>query len=141
VRYRASAAPARDSVETRLYIRRLMSTARRFPLSCVQALRLAPLVACALLTSGCARGPGEIAAEACRKAIVERVTNKSVTLDLPDMAQRYRAEANGTGTIEAPVIFDKGVSIEARQTFTCRVQFDPARPKAEPAIIGLSFVW
>lgn len=97
-------------------------------------------LALALLT-GCGGGPGHVAAEACRKAITERVTGKSISLDLEAMAKGYAPGAAGAGTVSGAVVFDQGLPIEARQTFTCRVQFDPAMPDAEPAITGLEFVW
>jgi hypothetical protein len=102
-------------------------------------LRLALILP--LLLSACGTTPGTLAAQACSKAIDEKLAGKSYELDLSDMASKFKAGDGSTGEIVTSVLLDKGMSSESKQGCTCRVQFDPNNAAAEPSVIGLIFVW
>jgi hypothetical protein len=97
--------------------------------------------ALALLLAGCGAGPDDLAVSACRKAVTERLAGKSWELVDDEFKAGYKATEAGLGEITAPVYFDRGLPVETRQTVTCRVQFDSARPEAEPSVVGLVFQW
>lgn len=95
----------------------------------------------ALLLAGCGAGPGDLAVSACRKAVAERLADKSWEIVDAEFKAGYTSGEPGLGEITAPVYFDRGLPAEKRQTVTCRVQFDTARPEAEPSVVGLVFQW
>jgi hypothetical protein len=99
------------------------------------------LCALAPLLSACGPSVADLAAAACEREIIEKVTGKSYDLDLGEMRAMYKSTEPNIGTITSRVMFDRGLPSENAQAFTCRVQFDPKSPGAEPAVIGLTFVW
>lgn len=103
--------------------------------------RLAIVASLALALAACGGGKEDRAVAACEKAIGEKLAEKAFELDRGDMRAKLQSTADGRMQINSTVVFDKGLATESKQTFDCRVQFDPANPAAEPAIVGLQFTW
>lgn len=97
------------------------------------------LVLLALLLTGCTASKQDRAVAACREAIAERLEGKSWTVVDAELKRGYRAVDAEFSEIGAPVYFEKGLPSETRQTFSCRLRFDPAQ--SEPAVVGLVFQW
>ena len=100
-----------------------------------------PFAAVALLLTACGASPDKRAVDACQKAIAEKMTGKSYEIDPKDMLVKLQKQDNNTVSITSMLFLDKGLPAETKQSFECRVQFDPANPKAEPSIVGLTFTW
>lgn len=104
------------------------------------------LIVCAALTltltlSACGKSPEKRAIAVCQKAIAEKLAGKTYDVDEKDMLAKAKSEANGVMTTGSVVVFDKGLPSESKQTMECKVQFDPKNPDADPAVIGMSFLW
>lgn len=100
------------------------------------------VVALAVLAlSGCSASSGDLAVAACHQAVSDKLSGKLFEVDRKLMINGYMAKDGGLGEVTAPVVFDRGLPSENRQTFTCRVQFDAARPETEPNVISLVFQW
>jgi hypothetical protein len=95
----------------------------------------------ALALAGCAKSPADLAALACRKAVAERLGDKVYEMVDEELVGGYKPGDGAIAEISAPIYFDKGLPAETRQTLNCRVQFDPAKSGAEPAVIGMMFQW
>lgn len=103
--------------------------------------RLAIVAGLALALAACGGGNEDRAVAACEKAVAEKLSDKVIELDRGDMRAKLQTNADGVVQIGSTVVFDKGLASESKQTFDCRVKFDPANPSAEPAIVGLQFTW
>lgn len=95
----------------------------------------------ALALTACGDSPDKRAVSTCDKAVSEKLAGKSFDLDRKDMLVKVRKLENNIVSITSVVTLDKGLPAETKQTFECRVQFDPANDKAEPAVVGLTFTW
>jgi len=94
--------------------------------------------ACALLLAGCGNGRNNAAIDACSKAIADKVTGKSFTLERKDMGNHAKDESADVVSIASTIVFDKGLSTEYQQTFDCRVRFDKDKVSD---VIYLQFNW
>jgi hypothetical protein len=99
------------------------------------------IVGLALALGACGGGQEDRAVTACEKAIAEKLKDKSFELDHGDMRAKLQMPEEGVVQINSVVVFDKGLAAESKQTFECRVKFDPQNPAAEPKIIGMQFTW
>lgn len=97
--------------------------------------------AVALVLTACGASPDQRAVDACRNAIAEKMSGKSYEIDAKDMLVKLQKQDSNTVTITSMLFLDKGLPAETKQSFECRVQFDPNDPKAEPSIVGLTFTW
>ena len=104
-------------------------------------LRLIPIAALALLLGGCGTSNEKRAVDACQKAIAAKLAGKGFDLDQKDMLAKAKADGDNVIALNSTVVFDKGLPTESKQTFDCRVQFDPKNPKADPAVQALQFTW
>jgi len=93
---------------------------------------------CALLLAGCGSSRNNAAIDACSKAIADKVTGKSFTLERKDMGNHARDESADVVAIASTIVFDKGLSTEYQQTFDCRVRFDKDKVSD---VIYLQFNW
>lgn len=98
-------------------------------------------LAAAVLVAGCGAKPEQRAVDACAKEITTRLSGKSFEIDPKDMLGKVEKPADGVMQINSTVYFDKGLPAETKQTFDCRVQFDPANAAAEPKVTSLNFIW
>jgi len=98
---------------------------------------LAP-AACLLLMAACGTNRNDSAAQACSKAIAEKLGSKTFSLDRGDMSAHAKGETADVVAIASTITFDKGLSTEYRQTFDCRVRFENGKP---PDVIGMQFNW
>jgi len=106
--------------------------------------RLAIVATLALALAACGGGGGgneDRAVAACEKAVADKLSDKVIELDRGDMRAKLQSTPDGLVQINSTVVFDKGLASESKQTFDCRVKFDPANASAEPDIVGLQFTW
>ena len=93
---------------------------------------------CVLLLAGCGNSRNNAAIDACSKAVADKVTGKSFTLERKDMANHAKDESADVVAIASTIVFDKGLSTEYQQTFDCRVRFDKDKVSD---VIYLQFNW
>ena len=98
-------------------------------------------VAAALLLAGCGAKPEQLAVNACQKAVTEKLSGKSFEIDAADMLAKIQKQSDTVMQINSTVFFDKGLPAETKQTFECRVQFDPNNMSNEPSVTFLQFTW
>ena len=103
--------------------------------------KLSVIVGLALALAACGGGQEDRAVATCEKAISEKLKDKSFELDHADMRAKLQKPEEGVVQINSVVVFDKGLAAESKQTFECRVKFDPQNPSAEPMVIGMQFTW
>jgi hypothetical protein len=103
--------------------------------------KLSMIAGLALALAACGGGQEDRAVAACEKAIGEKLKDKSFELDHKDMRAKLQKPEEGVVQINSVVVFDKGLAAESKQTFECRVKFDPQNPSAEPKIVGMQFTW
>jgi hypothetical protein len=99
------------------------------------------LLFAALALAGCGKTPDDLAIEACKAAVSERLAGKAWSMVDDELKAGYKAQDAGAAEVVAPVYFDRGLPAESKQTVTCRVQFDANDPAAAPSVIGLVFQW
>ena len=93
---------------------------------------------CLLLLAGCGNSRNDAAIDACSKAIADKVTGKTFTLERKDMGSHARDESADVVSIASTIVFDKGLSTQYQQTFDCRVRFDKDKVSD---VIYLQFNW
>lgn len=98
-------------------------------------------LALTLALSACGKSPEKRAVEVCEKAIAEKLAGKTYEVDTKDMVAKAKSEPNGVMSTSSVVVFDKGLPSESKQTMECKVQFDAKDPNADPAVVGMSFLW
>ena len=94
--------------------------------------------ACLSLTA-CGAGKQGQAASACEKAVAEKMQGKRYTLDRADMEANAKSTSDTVMEIHSTVVFDAGLASESKQTYDCRVQFDPGAKG--PSVTFLQFNW
>lgn len=77
------------------------------------------------------------AADACLADADTRLQGKSYEVDVDALAASATSNAADTYQLSAPIVFDRGLSSEYRQTLECRVRFDAE----QPSVIFLQFNW
>ena len=99
-----------------------------------------PFVAamCLLLLTACGGSRNDSAADACGKAIADKLAGKNFSLDSKDMTQGAKDESPEVVVIASTIVFDKGLSTEYKQTFDCRVRLENGKPAS---VIGMQFNW
>jgi hypothetical protein len=101
------------------------------------------LFGASLLLVGCSESKETLAAKACLEEFGRKVQQESpdrpFTGDLAAIAAAAKTDADGIIDIGSEATLDAGQANEAKQKFTCRVQFDPAKPDAAPEVILLQF--
>ena len=105
------------------------------------SIRSVALVTVVLALAACGSSHEKRAVEACQKAVKEKLGGKAYDVDAKDMLAKAKAGTDNVVALSSTVVFDKGLPSESKQTFECRVEFDPKNPKAEPAVIGMTFQW
>ena len=103
--------------------------------------RFIPIAALALLLGGCGTSNEQRAVDACQKAIAAKLADKGFELDPKDMMAKAKSDGDNVIALNSTVVFDKGLPTESKQTFDCRVQFDPKNPSKDPAVQALQFTW
>jgi len=103
--------------------------------------RFIPIAVLALALGACGQSNEKRAVAACEKAIAAKLAGKGFDLDQKDMLAKAKADGDNVIALNSSVVFDKGLPSESKQTFDCRVQFDPKNPNAEPAVQALQFTW
>ncbi len=86
----------------------------------------------------CGGGREKQAADACSAEIAKRLAGKTYELDLRDLASHAKAESADTLLLSSTAVFDKKLSTEYKQTFDCRVRFDP---NGAASVLYLDFKW
>jgi hypothetical protein len=94
------------------------------------------LPALCLLAAGCGPGRNDTAADACAKAVADKLEGKTFSLDRADMAAHVKEESADTVQVASTVVFDKGLSTEYQQTFDCRVRLGKTAD-----VISMQFNW
>jgi hypothetical protein len=92
-----------------------------------------------LLLSACGQSREMRAAAACEKAMGERLGDRPYKVDLAAIAATAKAESGDIVAFESEAVIDAAQANESTQRFICRVQFDPSKPDAEPAVILFQF--
>ena len=92
--------------------------------------------AAVLLLAACGGGRNDTAADACGKAISDKLAGKTFALDRKDMIARAKDESADVVLVASTITFDKGLSTEYQQTFDCRVRMGKTAD-----VIGLQFNW
>jgi hypothetical protein len=90
----------------------------------------------ALLLAACGGGRNDTAADACNKAIADKLAGKTFALDRKDMVAHAKDESADVVLVGSTITFDKGLSTEYQQTFDCRVRVGKTAD-----VIGLQFNW
>lgn len=98
-------------------------------------------LAAALLLSGCGAGPEQQAVDACQSEIAGKLAGKSFEIDAAEMLGKIQKQSDTVMQVTSTVYFDKGLPAETKQTFDCRVQFDPNDRSAAPKVTFLQFNW
>lgn len=90
------------------------------------------------LLSACGKASRERqAADACAAEVRTKLAGKSYELDAAGLASAAKSESADTYHLDAPIVFDKGLASEYRQTIDCRVRFEGDKP----SVIFLQFNW
>ena len=99
-----------------------------------------PLAAamCLLLLTACGAGRNDSAADACSKAIADKLAGKNFSVDHKDMIRGAKDESPEVVAITSAIVFDAGLSTEYKQTFDCRVRLENGKPAS---VIGMQFNW
>lgn len=92
-----------------------------------------------LLLSGCGQTREARAADACVKSMAERLGDRPYKVDMERLVASAKTEAGDILAFESEATLDAAQANESTQPFSCRVQFDPAKPDAEPAVILFQF--
>ena len=88
------------------------------------------------LAVGCGPGRNDTAADACAKAVSDKLAGKTFSIDRADMAAHTRDEGADVVVVASTVVFDKGLSTEYQQTFDCRVRLGKTVD-----VISMQFNW
>jgi len=99
------------------------------------------VVFCTLSLAGCSQSRETQAAEACIKAMTERLGDRPYTADIPAIAATAKPEGGDMLALESQATIDSAQANESIQKFTCRVQFDSAKPGTEPTVILFQFIF
>jgi len=91
-----------------------------------------------LVLAACGNGRNDKAAAACNTEIGKRMNGRSFTVDLKELAASAKPESSDTLFLSAPVVLDKGLPSENKQTGECRVRFDAS---GTPSVLYLQFNW
>lgn len=91
-----------------------------------------------VLLSACGGGREETAARACETAVKNRLAGRTFEMDVKTMASKAKAESGDTLSLNAEIVFDKGLTSEYKQTVDCKVRFEGDK---EPSVILLQFNW
>ena len=109
----------------------------------VRTSGLAVLIGASLLLVGCSESKETRAAKACLDEFGRRVKQESPDRpfagDVATIAAAAKTDSDGIVDISSEATVDAGQANEAKQKFTCRVQFDPAKPDATPEVILIQF--
>lgn len=97
------------------------------------------LAVLALLLVACGGGREGKAAKACEDAIKQRMTDRSISLDLGDMTAKAKPEGEDVVHIQSEITFDPGLPRELKQVFDCKARF--VAGKDMPDVISLTFTW
>lgn len=101
-------------------------------------MRIMLVPALALALAACGSGNrNDRAAKACEAEIAKRLSGKSYEIDLGDLAAHATAEGADMLTLSSTAVFDKGLSTEYKQTYTCRARVDGGTA----SVINLEFYW
>jgi hypothetical protein len=84
------------------------------------------------------------ARDACRQVLRQGVRGQDregspLCADIAKIAAAAKADGSDIIDIESEITLDAAQANESKQQFTCRVQFDPAKPDADPTVILLQF--
>jgi hypothetical protein len=91
-----------------------------------------------VLLAGCGNSRDNAAIDTCSKAIADKITGKTFSLDRKDMGNHVKDESADIVSISSTIVFDKGLSTEYQQTFDCRVRYDKNKVSD---VIYLQFNW
>jgi len=105
----------------------------------VKAACFAFVIGASLLLAGCGASRETRAAEACVKAMAERIGDSPYKADVAKIAATAKSESSDILSIESEATTDADQANEKTQLFTCRVQFDPAKPDAAPSVVLFQF--
>ncbi|HSX58971.1 MAG TPA: hypothetical protein VLF18_02115 [Tahibacter sp.] len=95
-------------------------------------------LAMAVLLSACGGGREQTAAQACEAAVKNKLAGRTFELNPRAMAAAAKAESGNILSLNANIVFDKGLTSEYKQTFDCKVRFEGDK---EPSVILLQFNW
>jgi hypothetical protein len=107
-------------------------------------MRLVALVVTSAFLVACGGGGGggkaEVAAKACDAYAKTQLGDKTYQLDTAVLAKSMTApQADGTQTLESPIVIEPGTASESKQKLECAVRFTDG--KAEPDILRMQFIW
>ncbi len=105
----------------------------------LKAAAVGLIVASTLVLTGCSRSRETMAAEACIKAMTDRLGDRPYTADIPAIAATAKPEGDDMLALDSQATIDAAQANESIQKFTCRVQFDAAKPGTEPTVILFQF--
>jgi hypothetical protein len=108
------------------------------PAEAIMPLKMSLAAAFCLMLAGCGGSRNDTAADACGKAIADKLAGKNFSLDNKEMIQGAKDESPEVVVIASTVVFDRGLSTEYKQTFDCRVRLENGKPAS---VIGLQFNW
>jgi len=86
------------------------------------------MLATAALLAGCA-GKNDQAAKLCYDEVVNRAKDRTVTVDIKALAASAKPEGDDAVRIQAPIVFDAGLSSEQKNTVDCKVRFTDKGPE------------
>lgn len=106
--------------------------------------RWAALLGAVMILAACSESRETRAANACVKELEAKIEKgRPYSADIPKIAAAAKSDSAAADIIdiESEATLDAGQANEQAQKFTCRVQFDAAKPDAEPAVILFQFVY
>ena len=108
----------------------------------VKASGFGLLIGAALLLSGCSETRETRAAKACVKEFESKIEkDRPYLADIKKIAATAKADGTDMLDNDSEITLDSAQANQSKQEFTCRVQFDPAKPDAEPTVILLQFAF
>ncbi len=110
-------------------------------LSLLKGAAVGLVVFCTLSMTGCSQSRETLAAQACIKAMGERLGDRPYTADIPAIAATAKPEGEDMLELESQATIDAAQANQSEQRFTCRVQFDAAKPGTEPTVILFQFLF
>ena len=112
----------------------------RGAIAVVKASGLGLLIGASLLLSGCSETRETRAAKSCVKEFEAKIEkDRPYAADIAKIAAAAKADGSDIIDIESEITLDAAQANESKQQFTCRVQFDPDKPDADPTVILLQF--
>lgn len=89
-------------------------------------------------SGGGAGGKAAAAAEACDAFVKTKLEGKQHTLDLKALAASLKESPDKSGTLNAAIVIEPGLTTEVKQSIKCDVRFTA---DDTPEVLNVTFIW